>query len=263
VDIVQRGAGPPLLLLPGIQGRWEYLFSTVDALAESFRVITFPLSGERGAPPFQPDRGFDNYADQAVAVLDTLGIERAVVCGVSFGGLAALRLAARHPDRVLALILVSTPGPGWRPQRRHAIYARLPYLLGPLFIVETPWRVWGEIRSAIPDASRRWRFVWRQLRTLAAAPLSMRRMAARGRLIASYEASEDCARVSAPTLVISGDVRLDRVVPVEGTTLYSRLIRGAVAAQLDRTGHLGLITQPRAFASMVKRFVDESRHAAA
>jgi pimeloyl-ACP methyl ester carboxylesterase len=263
VNIVQRGKGPPLVLLPGIQGRWEYLSPAVDALAESFRVITFPLSGERGGTPFRPGHALDNYVDQTVAAMDDLGIDRAVICGVSFGGLPALRFAASHPERVSALVLVSTPGPGWRPERRHVVYARFPYLLGPLFIVETPWRVWREIRSAIPDARARWHFVRRQLLAVAAAPLSMRRMGARGRLIASCRAAEDCPRISTPTLVIAGDAHLDRVVPTEGTAAYARLIRGAIATTFHRTGHLGLITRPQAFAAMVKQFVDRSRHAAA
>ena len=46
------------------------------------------------------------HADDAVAALDVLGVERAVVAGHSMGGFAALALAARHPDRVVALVLV-------------------------------------------------------------------------------------------------------------------------------------------------------------
>ena len=46
-DIVERGAGPPLVVIPGIQGRWEYATATVDALARHFKVITFSLCDER------------------------------------------------------------------------------------------------------------------------------------------------------------------------------------------------------------------------
>ena len=46
--IVERGSGPPLVMIPGLQGRWEYQRGTIDALAASFRVITFSLET---APP--------------------------------------------------------------------------------------------------------------------------------------------------------------------------------------------------------------------
>ena len=262
--IVDPGKGPAIVLVPGIQGRWEHLRPAIDVLAESFRVITFPLSGEPDCGrPFEAARGFDNVVDQIGSVLDDRGLGCAVVCGISFGGLAAIRFAAQHKDRVAALVLASTPGPAWRVRRRHRFYATLPRLLGPLFIAETPSRVWREIRIAIPDRDARWRFVRQQLRTLVGAPLSLSRMAARAKLLGSHDLSNDCAEISAPTLVVSGESHLDRVVPADGTSAYAQLIQGAVVARLERTGHLGSITWPLAFASVVETFVRQCRHAAA
>src|SRR5665213_2822694 len=123
MNVVDRGTGPVLVLVPGIQGRWEYLRPAVDALASSFRVLTFPLCGERASGRrLDPSRGFDDYADQIQRVLDDRVIDRAAICGVSFGGLAALRFAATRPERTAALILASTPGPLFRLRARHEIY---------------------------------------------------------------------------------------------------------------------------------------------
>ncbi len=41
--VFEFGQGPPLVLIPGIQGRWEYLRPAIDALSRTFRVLTFPL----------------------------------------------------------------------------------------------------------------------------------------------------------------------------------------------------------------------------
>src|SRR5881628_1461530 len=101
MDLVDRGSGPPLVLIPGLQGRWEYLRPAVDALSASFRVLTFSLG--RG--------DLNSYADQAAEVMTRAGIERAVICGVSFGGLIGVRFAARHAARCGALVLASTPKP--------------------------------------------------------------------------------------------------------------------------------------------------------
>ena len=103
VQFIDRGSGPPLVLIPGIQGKWEYLRPAVEALSQSFRVLTFPLCGEPGSGViFEPARGLDNYVAQTLAVLDQIGVARAIVCGISFGGLIALRFAATHAERTSA-----------------------------------------------------------------------------------------------------------------------------------------------------------------
>jgi pimeloyl-ACP methyl ester carboxylesterase len=266
--VVERGHGDPLVLIPGLQGRWEYMRATIAALAAHFRVITFTLCDERTARgPFNPSRGLENYVSQVAEALDAAGLERALICGVSFGGIVALRFAAQMPHRTRALILASVPGPHWHLRRRHEMYSRAPWIFGPLFLAETPFRLRQELALAIPDAKVRYRFTLTQLRTLVVAPLSLSRMAARARMIESNGRADECASVSAPTLVVHGEPQLDHVVNVEGTSEYGRLIRGAQTTILENTGHLGWLTRPDTFAATVRRFVDanrqESSHSAA
>lgn len=264
LPIVSTGSGIPLVLVPGIQGRWEYMRPTVDALARAFRVITFSLCGERTSGlAYDAARGLDSYVAQIERALDQLGVERAVVCGVSFGGVVALRFAAARPARTTALVLASTPGPGWHLSRRHELYAAVPWIAGPLFLVETPFRLRSEVISAIPDARRRRRFAWQQFRTLLAARVSFGTTAARAKLIGAMDLAGEAARVTAPTLVVTGEAGLDHVVPVDGASAYARLIRGARAAVLAGTGHIGAMTRPDAFAACVEQFVKERCHAAA
>jgi pimeloyl-ACP methyl ester carboxylesterase len=91
--------------------------------------------------------------------------------------------------------------------------------------------------------------------TVVRAPLSLERMAARARLITGLDIAAECARVTAPTLVVTGERHLDHVVPADGTTAYLGLIRGSRAVVLPQTGHLGSITRPIAFAAIVREFV--------
>jgi pimeloyl-ACP methyl ester carboxylesterase len=262
VDLIDRGSGPPLVLIPGLQGRWEYLRPAVDALSASFRVLTFSLD-DVGADPrvrpgadtrFGPYTGLDRYSDHIAAAMSDLRLERATICGVSFGGLIAVRFAARNPARCDALILASTPRPALRLRRRHQLYVSAPWIFGPLFLAETPWRLRPEIRAAIPDARARRQFSRRALRTLFEAPLSLSQMAARARMIPLVDVGPDCMRVTAPTLVVTGERDLDHVVPVDGSCEYLRLIPDARAVVLERTGHLGSITRPDAFAAIVRAF---------
>ena len=257
MHIIENGSGPALVLIPGIQGHWEYVAAAARALSGAFRVITFPLADEPRADfSFDRTRGFGNYVQQVREALDQTGLDQAVICGVSFGGLIALRFAALHPERTRGLILASTPGPGWHLRPRHDLYARLPYVFGPLFLAETPLRLRREMAAAFPRPGNRWRFAASQLKTLACVPLSLGRMAYRARLIATLDTGADCARITAPTLIVTGEHSLDHVVPVEGSAGYLSLIAGARAAVLERTGHLGSITRPDAFASLVREFAD-------
>jgi pimeloyl-ACP methyl ester carboxylesterase len=255
MNVVDRGAGPPLVLIPGLQGRWEYVRPTVEALSRFFRVLTFSLCDEPASGgAFDPARGFDSYADQIRRVLDDAHVSSAIICGISFGGVVALHFAAIEPSRCTKLILVSTPQPGFRLRPRHEVYARVPWIFGPLFMVEAPARVRPELRTAFPDRRDRWRFSRWALRTLVQAPMSPTRMAARTRLLVNTDVRADCARIAVPTLVVTGEAGLDFVVPVAGSSEYATLIAGARAVVLPRTGHQGTITRPREFADLVRDF---------
>jgi pimeloyl-ACP methyl ester carboxylesterase len=257
--IIERGSATPIVIVPGVQGRWEYFVPAIDALARSFRVMTFSLCGELGSPRIEPERGIDNFTDQIAAALDSRGVERAIVCGVSFGGVAALRFAAERPERTAALVLVSTPGPGWHLSRRHELYARFPWLFAPAFLAETPRRLRREIFRAIPGAGGRLRFVVWQLKTAVCAPVMLGRMAQRAKLIATVDLARDASRVSAPTLVVSGDPGLDHVVAVNTTSAYGTLIPTARTVTLEKTGHIGCVTRPDDFAAIVRDFVRSLR----
>jgi pimeloyl-ACP methyl ester carboxylesterase len=260
--VVDRGAGTPLVLVPSLQGRWEYLRRAVDALSVKHRVITFSLCDERGwGLPSGPAATLDDFAQQIDLALDASGISSAAVCGFSFGGRVALRFAARHPERVSALILASTPGPGWHLKPAHRAYARHPLMLAPAFFAGAPSRVRRELNAAFPNPRERRRFAAEQLRTFVRAPLSPSRMAARARLIDGADVLADCARISVPTLIVNGEPSLDHVVPTTSTADFSRAIPHARLAVIPRTGHFGCVTRADAFAAAVEAFLIVSRDA--
>jgi pimeloyl-ACP methyl ester carboxylesterase len=264
--VFEQGSGEPLVLIPGVQGRWEYSRGLVDALARSYRVITFSLGDERTGHHTGASR-MDVLADQVSGAMQRLDVDRAAIVGVSFGGLVALRFAASNPSRTRALVIISAPGPGWRLKPRHDWYARFPWLFGPVFLAESPFRLRREIAAALPSAAARRRYLRDQLRTLVTAPVSLSRMAGRARLIGMYDRVADCAKVDAPTLVVHGDDRLDHVTGSGGTADYGTLIRNAKVVQMDETGHLGSVTRPDDCASIIRQFLTDSandrRHSAA
>lgn len=262
MTIVDVGTGPAVVLIPGIQGRWEWMKPAVDALAASCRVITFSLADEPGCGGrFDDQDGFASYVDQVRAALDMAGIEAATICGVSYGGLVAAAFAARHPDRTSHLVLVSAIPPSWRPDRRARFFLRAPRLLSPLFYLGS-LRLYPEIAAAAGTRLGGLRAAARHGWNALTHPFSPSRMARRVRLLAPLHLLPELALMRRPTLIVTGEPGLDRVVPVGATREYARLWPHAGLVTLERTGHLGLITRPHAFASVVAHFVEASERGA-
>ncbi|MPZ17229.1 MAG: alpha/beta fold hydrolase [Luteitalea sp.] len=257
--MIVRGDGPALVLVPGINGRWEWMRATLEALAERLRVVTFSYRGEPGARPLPRDGAdFDLFVQQVDDAVHATGEQRVAVCGVSYGGWVALRYAAQHPDRVAALILVCTPPPppdvqlGWP----YDHYLRHPWLYAPAFFLRALRRTVVEVKATFPGVDHWLPFLLRHLRAILRAPQSPRRTALRWRLAQQVDLHADCRRVTAPTLVVMGEAELDGVVPTRGTLSYLALIRGTNAATLPGTGHIGPMTKPDEFARIVSEFID-------
>ena len=238
----------PLVLVPGIQGRWEWMGPAIRALERRHRVLTFSLTEASGR------HFFDQWHARIDAAMDAACIQRAAVVGVSFGGVIAAAYAARSPERVSHLVLVSTPSPRFRLDRRTSHYVRWPLLSLPLFALRASGRLLPEIRSALPGWRHRAAFAaTHSLRTLR-SPVSPRLMAAWAH---EWQALELAAfqPITAPTLIVTGEPGLDRVVPVASSLDYLDLIPGARHETLATTGHIGLLLRPDAFAAIVSDFL--------
>jgi pimeloyl-ACP methyl ester carboxylesterase len=256
-----QGSGPPLIVVPGAQGRWEWMAPALRELRKECRTVSYTLSGDFGSEQtFDPALGFDNYIRQLDGVFERTGVDRAALCGVSYGGFIALRYAALRPERVSRLILVSAPAPGWAPNERQRRYISRPWRSAPAFVVTAPLRLWPEIRAAYETWPERLTFVVRHAARVLAAPMIPPVMAARITQQQALDFAPDCAAIKAPTLVVTGDDGLDRVVPVEVTRRYGALIPGARHERLERSGHIGMITRPVHFARIVSGFVHANNH---
>lgn len=99
------GAGPPALLLHGGAAVPDYLDGLAAELAGVFTTYRYTQRGTQpssGGPPFT----IEAHMDDALAVLDAFGIERAWVVGHSWGGHLALHLLTAHPERLLGVVCV-------------------------------------------------------------------------------------------------------------------------------------------------------------
>jgi pimeloyl-ACP methyl ester carboxylesterase len=253
--MIDLGSGEPIVLVPGLQGRWEWMQPTVMRLAAQYRVLTYSLCDEpTSGCGWDPALGFDNYIRQLAEVMDRGGLARATLVGVSYGGLIASEFAARSPERVTRLVLASALPTDWQPDRRARFYLRAPRLFSPIFVATAPLRLQPELRAAIPGLGRRMRFLAAHTWRAVTAPASPHRMARRVRWAAAHRFA-DPSLLQGPVLVVTGEPGLDRVVPVEVSRRTVARVRSARHVVLAGTGHLGIVTRPDGFCRVMDEFL--------
>jgi len=104
-----RGDGPVALFVHGFPLDSTMWLEQIDRLSDIRRCIVPDLRGfGRSAPSLRPALTMEGHADDLVALVDALGVERVDLVGLSMGGYIALAFAALHPERLRTLALVDT-----------------------------------------------------------------------------------------------------------------------------------------------------------
>jgi len=107
---IERGAGPPLILIHGFFYDTYMWHNNIDALAARFKVYAFDLWGFGYSTREPMDYGYPLYSRQLLAFMDALGIQKASMVGQSMGGGAIIKLAISHRARIDKVILVDPAG---------------------------------------------------------------------------------------------------------------------------------------------------------
>src|SRR5829696_7453265 len=103
-------AAPPLVFLHGVNGHAETYSRNIGPHAEHFRVYSIDMIGHGlSDKPLDRDYEIATYVEHVIGFLDTVGIDRVFLSGESLGGWVGARLAIKHPERVVRLVL-NTPG---------------------------------------------------------------------------------------------------------------------------------------------------------
>lgn len=250
------GDGDPVLLVQGLGYTRRGWGELPQLLADSFRVAYYDNRGvgQSDVPPGPYTvRGL---AEDAIAVLDAAGIDRAHVVGASLGGMVAQELALGRPERVDRLVLACTTPGGARayplPDRSLQVFAQFA-LLPPeealLLAVENSLA--DATVAARPDLVET---VYRY-RLDNAPPLDgWQAQLAAG---AAHDAHDRLGAIAAPTLVLTGTA--DNVVDARNSELLRDAIPGARLERLDGAGHIFFWEQPERAARLIGEFLAESR----
>lgn len=107
--VVAGPADAPVVVLSNSLGATHRMWDAqAEKLAEHFRVVRYDTRGHGDSPVPPGPYTIDDLADDVVALLDELGVDRAHFVGLSLGGMTGMRLAARNPERVDRLVVLCT-----------------------------------------------------------------------------------------------------------------------------------------------------------
>lgn len=233
-----QGSGAPLILISGLgYSSWQW-HKMVPFLAEHFQVITFDNRGVG-----QSDKPAGPYTAQMLAadtagLLDSLGIEKAIIAGHSMGGFIAQAMALDFPEKVAKLILCSTNfgGPHHVPVTAEAMKVLTDVTSDALTRFKN-----GLVVSTAPDWSEKnpemieeW-IKWRVANPIDPAPYQAQLAIGLSLMPEAAAFLTKLPRLNVPTLILFG--AHDKVVPPANASLLAEKIAGSKVLIFPHAGH--------------------------
>ena len=257
VPVVEAGAGPTVVLIPGLTGDSQVFRYQIAALSARYRIIAPNLRAEFN----DVESRFDQFAHDIATVLDAFEAQSVCMLGLSFGGPIAIRFASLYPDRVWGLILTNGLA---RLDLSHVglnrtlliPVARWTTRFAPKSLVRRLGRVWGRLGVWVFDPSPgNERVIDYELEAPLRFPLS-----AGGVRMATFKGCDlrpDLSRMQKPALVVVGSA--DTFTPIEWQREIADLLPNSTYTEIPMGGHLALISHADTFNEVVLDWLNEQR----
>jgi len=254
----EAGEGTPLLLLhgsgPGATG-WSNFAKSLQALSDRYRCIAPDMPGwGRSAAVSWESR---DHVQDALYLLDALGIEKAAIVGNSMGGATALRFAAENPERISHLMTMGAGAPGPR------------YFMAADGPSEGLKLLQAGYRDPSPEGMRKMVDIFTYDPAFATDELVQQRSKvamSRPDHLANFIAGmghrrgfatlEQVMSIKTPTLIMHG--RDDRVVPYEHALMLVTAISNSRAVIINRCGHWMMLEHADEFNRLVVDFIENN-----
>ncbi len=247
----RRGAtgGIPLLLggsLGTVHSMWE---PQLQGLGERVDIVAFDHRGHGASPVPDGPYTVAELGGDVLALMDSLGLERAAYCGLSLGGMVGQWLAINAPQRIHRLILICTaphlpPAAGWH--ERAATVRRAGSVESVTDTVLAGWFT-PTFAARHPDRVARIRAM------LASSPPEG--YAACCEAIAGYDVRAGLPTITAPTLVLAG--AQDRAAPPSMGRDLAAAIPGSRFVLLDPAAHLASAERPQEVNALIAAHLDQ------
>lgn len=215
----------------------------VAALKSTTRVVAPDLPGFGDAPSTGGVMSMNEAAEHVAREAKAAGVERALVCGLSMGGYVALALWRQHAELVAGFVFANTkagPDDEAGADRRRQLAGRL-QAEGSAFLVASPGPLFSD--AAHPA-------LWRLVKDIIDAQNPNSIAAAALGMAVRQDSTPDLARITVPTLVITGSN--DALIPPEATRPIAEGIEGARYEVIEGAGHLSNLEAPEQFNALLR-----------
>jgi 3-oxoadipate enol-lactonase len=247
-----HGVGLPVIFLhafPLNRRMWE---GELMALLgeERYRLVALDWRGFGESEITNGISSMELFAGDVAGLMDALGIQNAILCGLSMGGYAAFAFLRKYPQRVAGLILADTrPGadtPEAQANRENVAQIAETQGTGAIADLQVPRLISEYTRKRHPEVEARVRQLIDEATPQGIAAAS-RGMAQRA------DSTELLGGISCPTLVIVGEQ--DALIPPAVTQDYASRIPGVQFAVIPQAGHLSNLEQPEAVLQAIGGFL--------
>ena len=244
------GEGTPVVFLhafPLNRTMWE---PQTSALAADWRCIAMDFRGFGESAPAEPFT-IDRYADDVAALLDEIGVRRAIVVGLSMGGYVAFSLWRRHAPRLRGLVLADTRAAADSPdtrQRRHELMT-LARRAGAGAVADR--QIFGLLGKSTLELRPE---IERAVHAIAASASVDGIVGGLEAMLGRPDSTSTLATLTIPTLIVVGDE--DVVTPAKEARAMHAAIRGSRFELLANAGHLSSVERPAAFNAVLTGFLN-------
>lgn len=251
-----HGMGPPIIFLhafPLNRGMWEG--QIVALLNERQNRLVAPDWRGFGESAIGEDVStMELFADDIAALMDELGMQKAILCGLSMGGYVSFAFLRKYPQRVSGLILANTR-PDADSEEGRANRAKVAALVMSQGVeaiadLQVPRLLADNTRQQHPEVEAR-------VRQMVAAANPQGIAAASRGMGQRVDSTDILPHITCPTLVIGGEH--DQIVPPAVAQQYAAQIPAAELAIIPHAGHLSNLEQPESFLQVVSSFLYKAR----
>lgn len=245
-----QGAGPAVVFGHGLICDSHMFTSIARPLSAAYQTVNFDFRGH-GKSTSPSSWSLDDLADDYLTAVDAFELQTAVLVGFSMGGMAALRFALRHPERVRALILIATDADtaGWRQYATFHLLASLTRRFGLHDqLLERAERIAFSpaFRRTSPETVTEW-----QTRIKMMSPETVADAVC---MIADRSSIADrLPKIGVPALIIAGEE--DITTPVACAERMARRLPNSRLEVLPGAGHLVPIERPAETLQLVRGFL--------
>jgi 3-oxoadipate enol-lactonase len=256
---VDLGQGIPVILIHGLFLDHTAFEHQIQALSSQVRIIAIDLHGHGGSSVVKQPIDLDTMAEDYYDLVQQLGIQQAVWGGVSMGGMTSLRVAIRHPEAVLGLLLLNTNadrGAGKKVPSIDGLNAPLTmrFLWGTKFLKAKTLEagLFGKTTLATkPELQKIWVDRMQPIKSISMKHCVEAVLSARSIL-------DQLAGITVPTIVAGGVE--DVALPMSASRDIHDRVKDSTLVEIQQCGHSSSIEQPEKVSELLGQLLQIINH---